>query len=98
MIRLCTRVPEEDAEMREMRKMPFPFDIYSFLIRFKNIHFIRIKNGNCIAIVVNGYTMKKKMIQSFVKTSNYTIKGFDEKSSFFTSNLVRERDGLCEYE
>lgn len=37
------------------------------------------------------------MIQSFVKTSNYTIKGFDEKSSFFTSNLVRERDGLCEY-
>lgn len=97
MIRLCTRVPEEDAEMREMRKMAFPFDIYSFLIRFKNIHFIRIKNGNCIAIVVNGYTMKKKMIQSFVKTSNYTIKGFDEKSSFFTSNLVRERDGLCEY-
>lgn len=60
MIRLCTRVPEEDAEMREMRKMAFPFDIYSFLIRFKNIHFIRIKNGNCIAIVVNGYTMKKK--------------------------------------
>ena len=97
MIRLCTRVPEEDAEMREMRKMAFPFDIYSFLIRFKNIHFIRIKNGNCIAIVINGYTMKKKMIQSFVKTSNYTIKRFDEKSSFFTSNLVRERDGLCEY-
>lgn len=40
---------------------------------------------------------EEKMIQSFVKTSNYTIKGFDEKSSFFTSNLVRERDGLCEY-
>ena len=83
--------------MREMRKMELPFDIYSFLIRFKNIHFVRIKDGNCIAIVVNGYTMKKKMIQSFAKTSNYTIKGYDEKSSFFTSNLVRERDGIYEY-
>lgn len=97
MMLLCTRVPEKDAEMREMRKMVFPFDIYSFLIRFKNIHFVRIKDGNCIAIVVNGYTMKKKMIQSFAKTSNYTIKGYDEKSSFFTSNLVRERDGIYEY-
>lgn len=41
--------------------------------------------------------MKKKMIQSFAKTNNYTIEGYDEKSSFFTSNLVRERDGLSEY-
>ena len=97
MMRLCTRVPEEDTVIREMCKMAFPFDIYSFLIRFKNVHFIRIKDGNCIAIVVNGYTMKKKMIQSFAKKDNYSIKGYDEKSSFFTSDLVREKDGVYEY-
>ena len=97
MMCLCTRIPEEDLEIREMRKMIFPFDIYSFLIRFKNIHFIRAKDEKCLAIVVNGYTMKKKMIQSFAKKGGYTIKGYDEKSSFFTSNLVREKDGEYEY-
>lgn len=97
MMRLCTRIPEEDVEIREMRKMAFPFDIYSYLIRFKNIHFIRTEDGKCLAIVVNGYTMNKKMIQSFAKKGDYIIKGYDEKSSFFTSNLVREGDGLYEY-
>lgn len=97
MMCLCTRIPEGDLEIRKMRKMIFPFDIYSFLIRFKNIHFIHAKDGKCLAIVVNGYTMKKKMIQSFAKKGDYTIKGYDEKSSFFTSNLVREKDGEYEY-
>lgn len=97
MLRLCTRLPEEDSVIREMRKMALPFDVYSFLVRFKNVHFIRTEDGKCIAIVVNGYTMKKKMIQSFVKKGDYTIKVYDEKSSFFTSNLVREKDGVYEY-
>jgi hypothetical protein len=79
--------------------MAYPYDTYSFLIRFKNIHFIRINNGNCIAIVVNGYTMNKKMIKSFVEKGGYTFidKSYDEKSSFFTSNLVRTKDNLYEY-
>ncbi len=99
MMRLCTRVPENDPETRQMRKMAYPFDTYSFLIRFKNIHFIRINNGNCIAIVVNGYTMNQKMIKSFVKEGGYTIidESYDEKSSFFTSNLVRTKNNLYEY-
>ncbi len=97
MMRLCTRILEDDPVIREMRKMAFPFDIYSFLIRFKNVHFIRTKDRKCIAIVVNGYTMKKKMIQSFAQKGDYTIKGYDEKSSFFTSNLVREKGGMHEY-
>lgn len=87
MMRLCTRVLENVPEMAS----------YSFLIRFKNIHFIRTNDGNCIAIVVNGYTMNKKMIESFVKEGKYTIKSYDEKSSFFTSNLVRTKDNLYEY-
>lgn len=97
MMRLCTRVPENDPEIRKMRKMTHPYDTYSFLIRFKNIHFIRINNGNCIAIVVNGYTMNQKMIESFVEKGKYTIKNYDEKSSFFTSNLVRTKNNLSEY-
>lgn len=97
MMRLCTRVPENDPEIRQMRKMAYPYDTYSFLIRFKNIHFIRINNGNCIAIVVNGYTMNQEMIESFVKKGKYTIKSYDEKSSFFTSNLVRTKNKLSEY-
>lgn len=97
MMRLCTRIPEENMEIRKMRKMIFPFDVYSFLICFKNIHFIRTKDWKCLAIVVNGYTMKKKKIQSFAKKDNYTIKKYDEKSSFFTSNLVREKNGVYEY-
>lgn len=87
MMRLCTRVLENVPEMAS----------YSFLIRFKNIHFIRTNDGNCIAIVVNGYTMNKKMIESFVKEGKYTIKSYDEKYSFFTSNLVRTKDNLYEY-
>lgn len=89
MMRLCTRVPENAPEMASS----------SFLIRFKNIHFIRNKNKECIAIVVNGYTMDKKMIKSFVEADGYTIidKSYDEKSSFFTSNLVRTKNELYEY-
>ena len=97
LITIYTRIPEKDSVLKEMRRMALPCDIYSILIRFKSIRFVRIKDNKCLAIVVNGYTMKRKMIEKYGKECGSIIKGYDEKSSFFTSNVLMEYNKEYEY-
>lgn len=59
-IRICTRIPETDSEMRAMRKIALSFDTYSILVRLKNIRFVRVKDNKCIGVVVNGFTVHRK--------------------------------------
>lgn len=96
-LKICTRIPEKDPELRQMRRMALPYDTYSLLVRFKDMYFARIKDNKCIAIVVNGYTMKKKQIKNYAKSKDVEIIAYDEKESFFTSNLLCKKDGLYEY-
>lgn len=85
---LYRRLPEADEDIRMVRKSVLPFDTYSILIRFHNVRFVRVKDGKCIAVVINGYTMNSKMVETYAKASGNTILKFDEKSSFFTSDMV----------
>lgn len=96
-MRICTRIPEDDEELRKMRKMALPFDTYSLCVRLKNIRFVRMKSKECVAIVINGYTMNREIVKK------YACEGYDKvskpsyKMSFFSSEIIREKDGLYEY-
>lgn len=96
-VRICTRIPEGDEELRKMRKMALPFDTYSLCIRLKNIRFVRLESDECVAVVVNGYTMSRDMVKK------YACKGFTNVSkplcnmSFFSSEIFREKDDMYEY-
>ena len=96
-MRICTRIPEDDEELRKMRKMALPCDTYSLFVKLKNVRFVRQESDECVAIVVNGYTMSRDMVKK------YASKGFDNVSkpscnmSFFSSEILREKDGLYEY-
>lgn len=94
---LYTRIPEEDPEVRMMRKMVLPFDSYSILVRFKNVRFVRVKDNKCLAIVVNGYTMHKNMIKAYANSIGSSILKMDEKGSFFTTNVVMDNNTDYEY-
>lgn len=94
---LYTRLPGKDSEARQLRKTVLPFDCYSILLRFKNVRFIRIKDNYCLAIVVNGYTMHRKMIESHMKAYGMKILRFEKKNSFFTTDVILEHNNEYEY-
>lgn len=90
---LYTRLPEKDPEQRLLIKSVLPFDTYSVLVRFRSVRFVRVKDNKCLAVVINGYTMNRKMIEMYAKSGGKNILKMDEKSSFFTSNLLVEQGG-----
>jgi len=53
---LYWKLPEEDEELAEMRRMVFPFDKYSLALSFQSLRFVTNKQDDCIAIVIKGYT------------------------------------------
>lgn len=77
--------------------MVFPFDYYALVVKFRNVRFLRNKNGKCVGFVVNGYTLKDKEVKRYVKSDGWTEKGYDNVSSFFSSAYVREQGGLYEH-
>lgn len=95
-IRICTRIPEADPEMRAIRRMALPFDTYSILVRLKNIRFVRVKDNKCIGIVVNGFTVHRKEIEREVGRKGNKVLKINEAGSFFSTNLIMELNG--EYE
>lgn len=96
LLTLYTQLPEHDPLIAEMRRMVFPCDTYSILVRFKNIRFVRIKDNKCLAIVINGYTMPEKMIKQYAESIQPDNLNIDAKYSFFTTNLLREKDKKIE--
>lgn len=70
-VRICTRIPEKDVELRKMRKMVLPFDTYSLLVRLRNIRFVRLKSKKCIAIAINGFTMSRKQVKKYVSKTRW---------------------------
>lgn len=96
-IRICTRIPEKDIELRKMRKMVLPFDTYSLFVRLRNIRFVRLKSKKCIAIAINGFTMSRKQVKKYVSKGFVNVSEPSYSTSFFSSEIIREKDRLYEY-
>lgn len=96
-VRICTRIPEKDVELRKMRKMVLPFDTYSLLVRLRNIRFVRLKSKKCIAIAINGFTMSRKQVKKYVSKGFVNVSEPSYSTSFFSSEIIREKDRLYEY-
>ena len=66
---------------------------YGICLKFDNIRFEKYKQENFIGIIVNGYTIKEKKVKNFAKSDGWNIVNIDEKSSFFSVDIVREKNG-----
>lgn len=91
------QIPSGDPLEEEMRKMVFPFGYYGMCLKFDNIRFLKGKRNRCFGIIVNGYTIRERNIKGFTKNGGWEIKGMDATSSFFSTSVVREKDGVFQH-
>ncbi len=86
-----------DSVADMMRQMAFPLGYYGMSLKFDNIRFAKDKRERCFGIIVNGYTIRERNVNGFAKNRGWVIKWVDAKSSFFSINVVREKDGVSQY-
>lgn len=91
------QIPSGDPLEEMMRKMVFPFGYYGMCLKFDNIRFLKGKRNRCFGIIVNGYTIRERNIKGFTKNGGWEIKGMDATSSFFSTSVVREKDGVFQH-
>ena len=91
------QIPSDDPLEEMMRKMVFPFGYYGMCLKFDNIRFLKGKRNRCFGIIVNGYTIRERNIKGFTKNGGWEIKGMDATSSFFSTSVVREKDGVFQH-
>lgn len=97
LIWLFWQVLDEDPDVNTMRKMILPLDYYGVCLKFDNIRFVREKKGKCYAICVNGYTLTEKNIKRIASANGWQVKGIDNNASFFSSSIVRIKDGESQF-
>ena len=91
------QIPSGNPLEEKMRKMVFPFGYYGMCLKFDNIRFLKGKRNRCFGIIVNGYTIREKNIKGFAKNGGWEIKGMDATCSFFSTSVVREKDGMFQH-
>lgn len=89
---LYWKLPEDDEELAEMRRMVFPFDKYSLALSFQCLRFITNKQDECIAIVIKGYTVSRKDIISKLTAGGYTIKDMRENDQMIATDVLLAKD------
>ena len=88
------QMPSGDPIEEAMRKMFLPLGYYGMCLKFDNVRFLRGKRNRCFGIIVNGYTIQKKDVERFAKNSSWEIKRMNSTSSFFSTSVIREKDGV----
>lgn len=91
------QIPSGNSAEEKMRQIVFPLGYYGMCLKFDNVRFVTGKRQRCIGIIVNGYTIREKNIKGFAKNGGWEIKGLDASSSFFSTSLIREKDGMCQH-
>lgn len=91
------QVPSDDQIEEQMRKMVFPLDYYGMCLKFDNVRFLSGQRNRFFGIVVNGYTIREKNIKSFAKNDEWEIRWMDNVSSFFSTSVVREKNGIFQH-
>ena len=91
------QIPSGDPIEEKMRKMVFPFGYYGMCLKFDNVRFVKEKRNMCIGIIVNGNTIREKNVKGFAKNDGWIIQGMDNASSFFSTSVVREKDGVFQH-
>lgn len=91
------QIPSGDPFEEEIRKMVFPLGYYGMCLKFDNVRFLIGKRNRCLGIVVNGYTIQNKDVEKYAKHGSWKIKATDAKSSFFSTSLVREKNGVYQH-
>jgi len=71
LIHLLFRLPSKDPEEKMAREMVSIPDVWKLIAKFNNIRFIHNKKGECLAIVINTYTLRKKEIKNIIKKREY---------------------------
>ena len=91
------KLPEENEEIALMRRMVFPYDIYSLALSFQSLRFITNKNDECIAIVFKGYTVSRKDLVATLSDGGYTIKGMRENDQMIATDALLAKDNMLQF-
>lgn len=91
------QIPSGDPFEEKIRKMVFPLGYYGMCLKFDNVRFLIGKRNRCFGIIVNGYTIRERNIKGFTKNGGWEIKGMDATYSFFSTSVVREKDGVFQH-
>ena len=89
---LYWKLPEEDEELAEMRRMVFPFDKYSLALSFQSLRFVTNKQDDCIAIVIKGYTVGRKDVITKLTKGGYSIKDIRENDHMIATEVLLAKD------
>ena len=91
------KLPEENEDIALMRRMVFPYDIYSLALSFQSLRFITNKHDECIAIVFKGYTVCRKDLISMLTDGGYTIKDMRENDHMIVTDALLEKGGKHQF-
>lgn len=91
------KLPEKDEEIALMRRMVFPYDIYSLALSFQSLRFITNKNDECIAIVLKGYTVSRKELVAMLSDGGYTIIDMRENDHMIATDALLAKDNKRQY-
>lgn len=86
------KLPEENEEIALMRRMVFPYNIYSLALSFQSLRFITNKNDECIAIVFKGYTVSRKDLVTMLSDGGYIIKDMRENDHMIATDALLAKD------
>ncbi len=91
------QIPSGNPFEEEIRKIVFPLGYYGMCLKFDNVRFLKGKRNCCLGVVVNGYTIQNNDVEKFAKHDSWKIMATDAKSSFFSTSLVREKNGVYQH-
>ena len=91
------QIPSGDPVDEYMMRMVFPLGYYGMCLKFDNVRFVKDKRDKCIGIIVNGFTIREKNIKGFAKNGGWEIKNINAGESFFSTSLIREKDGVFQH-
>lgn len=94
-LKLYFHLPEKDEEMRQMRKMAFPFDTYSMTVKLDKIRFVK-SGDKIIGFYIQGFTDHKRCIKKTFRGSLGNIDYVEHKTEFYASDLLKRESGLIE--
>lgn len=91
------QIPSDDPIKETMKRMVFPLGYYGMCLKFDNVKFVRDKHNRCIGIILNGYTIRERNVKKFAQYDGWEVKGIDAEHSFFSVNVVREKDDVFQH-
>lgn len=84
---------EESQEEKEMRTLAFPAQLYSLMLKFKELRIVKTKNFP--VFMIRGYAIKDKEIKKILNNDSEDFKLLNHKDNF-SKEFIKKTNGTLE--